>query len=236
MADDPTGPFVEVVPIANTTDHVHDANVMVDDDGTAYHISLAPTPEAINVRAHMHVGGQHGGNPNSPRELVSRGRMAARTGLRIQRLSPDFLSATTEEYFLDITSTGQESLEAPVLFKHKGSYYATAGSLSCAAGGGTDVFAWKAARPLGPYALASTAPRGQIFSKETSRSQGSTVFSAFDGGPAVWLGNQWLTAGGDRARDHDLLRWAVLSFAPDGSIEPMLWADNVTILPPAEEK
>ena len=200
------GPFVLVNPHANTTNTYNDANVFVDSDHVAYHISMqtlpcwpSPVPGAC-------------------------------AGLLIQRLSPDFLSATADVHFVNISATGAPALEAPILFRRGDWYYATAGTLNCAAAGGTAVFAFKSRHPLGPYTPAS-ADNGRIFSRSASRAQGSTTFRA--GNETVWLGNQWLTSQApDAARNYDLLRWALVEFAEDGSITPIEWQEEINLTLP----
>jgi hypothetical protein len=197
----PMGPFKLVDAQVNTTNSANDANVFVDADGVAYHISLQTLP-------------------CWPSSLP--GRCA---GLLLQKLTADFLSAAASTHFINISATGEAALEAPVLLKQGGWYYATAGTLSCAAAGGTAIYAFKSRSPLGPYTLAA-AGNGQIFSRSASRAQASTAFHV--GEQTVWLGNQWLTSKApDQARNQDLLRWALLRMNDDGDIEPLEWEDSV---------
>jgi beta-xylosidase len=206
-----------VNPHANTSNKEHDFNLFVDDDGTAYHISLKTWP-CWN---------------QPPRRPVPPQWAAWCSGLTIQKLSFDFLTAVGPPIFLNISATGATTaLEAPIMFKAHGWYYATAGTLSCAAGGGTDVFALRSRQPMGKYLPASRAEpnNGCIAQKSDSRAQGSATFSV--DGDLIWLGNQWLTSQAPRQeRNYDLLRFAKLNIsAADGLIEPFHWRQNISVV------
>lgn len=216
-SSDPAGPFTMVNPHANTSNKEHDFNLFVDDDGTAYHISLKTWP-CWN---------------QPPRRPVPPQWAAWCSGLTIQKLSFDFLTAVGPPIFLNISATGATTaLEAPIMFKAHGWYYATAGTLSCAAGGGTDVFALRSRQPMGKYLPASRAEpnNGCIAQKSDSRAQGSATFSV--DGDLIWLGNQWLTSQAPRQeRNYDLLRFAKLNIsAADGLIEPFHWRQNISVV------
>jgi hypothetical protein len=46
----------------------------------------------------------------------------------------------------------------------------------------------------------------------------------------MWLGNQWVTAGGPgQPRDHDLLYWSVLRFDDRGQIQQLVHQDTVSL-------
>jgi len=210
-AEHPAGPFTLANANPNVTNKHEDYNLMLDDDGTGYHVSLQTLPCWSN--------------------RSERGRPGRCAGLIIQQLTPDLLwAAAGPGHFLNISGSGADGLEAPIMFKNGGWYYVTAGTLSCAAGGGTNIFVWRSKHPLGPYTLGSTGAHGQIFDRASSRAQGSTVFTV-GGEQVVWLGNQWLTSTApNHSREHDLLRWATLEFTSDGLIKPVPWTQNVTIM------
>jgi beta-xylosidase len=154
------------------------------------------------------------------------------SGWMIQKLSTDFLSTSGPPIFINISATeSPTALEAPVMFKAHGWYYATGGTLSCAQFGGTTVFAFKSRHPMGEYALASRSePNGCIAQKTDSRAQGTATFSV--GGDLIWLGNQWLTSKApNKERNYDLLRFAKLNIsATDGLIESMRWQQNISVV------
>ena len=213
---DPAGPFSMVNSHANTSNTQHDFNVFVDDDGTAFHISLKTFPCW-----------------NRPPQPMPPQWPARCSGLMIQKLSWDFLATDGSPIFLNISATGAATaLEAPIMFKAYGWYYATAGTLSCAEAGGTTVFAFKSRQPMGQYVPASRMEpnNGCIAQKTDSRAQGSTTFSV--GGDLIWLGNQWLTSQApNRERNYDLLRFAKLNIsAADGLIEPLRWEQNISVV------
>eukprot|EP00038_Savillea_parva_P002357 m.113647 g.113647 ORF g.113647 m.113647 type:complete len:402 (-) comp10811_c0_seq4:2646-3851(-) len=210
-ANGPAGPFTMVTAHANTSNQEHDFNLFVDDDGTAFHISLKTLPCWDHP-------------PRQPGQC---------SGLMIQKLSWDFLSAAGPPTFVNISATGAAALEAPIMFKAHGWYYATAGTLSCAAAGGTTVFAFKSRQPMGEYTLASRLePNGCIAQKNDSRAQGSATFTV--GEDLIWLGNQWLTSQApNRERNHDLLRFAKLNVsAADGLIDTFSWQENISVRVP----
>lgn len=206
-SDDPAGPFSMQKARTNTSNQEHDFNLFVDDDGSAYHVSLRTLP-------------------CWPSKLPGRC-----SGLMIQKLSWDFLSSDGPPFFLNISGTGSTALEAPIMFKAYGWYYVTAGTLSCAASGGTAVFAFKSRQPLGEYTLASrSSPNGCIAQRDDSRAQGSATFSV--GGDLIWLGNQWLTSQAPhRERNYDLLRFAKLNISEvDGLIDEFRWQQNISVV------
>ena len=122
------------------------------------------------------------------------------------------------------------------MFKAHGWYYVTAGTLSCAAFGGTEVFAFKSHQPMAEYTLAARSePNGWIAQRTDSRAQGSATFSV--SGDLIWLGNQWLTSQAPhRERNYDLLRFAKLEISEaDGLIEPIRWQQNISVVASANE-
>lgn len=71
-------------------------------------------------------------------------------------------------------------------------------------------------------------------SNYVTKAQGTAVFTV--GSQYIYLGNQWnsgLARTPPGPRNHDLLFWGILRFAPhDAGIEQMVWQDDVTIAAP----
>jgi beta-xylosidase len=157
-----------------------------------------------------------------------------RTGLVIEKLTPDFMAGTGET-----GSIPNAAVEAPALFKRGSTYYVLAGSDCCACRGGSNVEVFTATSPLGPYTAQGDVGSDRPFQPNdpdrfVTHAQASDVFKvpAADGSVQyVWLGNQWVTAGGGpgHARDGDLLYWSVLAFDPKGAILPFVREDAITL-------
>lgn len=189
-----SGPFIEARPAVKLhgvgrDDGCGDATILVDDDGSAYHV---------------------------------------RFGLVIERLTPDYLSGSGSVYQLGGPNGPNDTnrLEAPVFLKEKGWYVVLAGTLCCAASGGTSVYAFRSRNPLGPYVV-----QGLIADRNDTRAQASTVIvTNSPGDPLIWLGNQWGTSMvPNQPRDTDLLRFALLHVTEDGIVANLTWSDNITL-------
>jgi hypothetical protein len=153
-----------------------------------------------------------------------------RTGLVIEKLTPDFLAGTGE-----LVTVEQPFVEAPVLTRRGQSYYLLAGYECCACRGGANELVWTAPAPLGPYRMqgdiGAEPNESGLRSDPTNfvtRAQASAVFRV--GGAYVWLGNQWVTG---PARDRDLLYWDVLQFDGAGKILQMTRREQVQITLPS---
>ena len=113
---------------------------------------------------------------------------------------------------------GPKGIEAPVLFKRKGFYYASVGKDCCFCAAGSGVTFFTAAKPLGPwsqrgqigrYPNGSSVPRAQQnFVIPVPGSEGETTY--------LWTGDRWQSAP-DGLKDHDLQSWLPLEFESDRS-------------------
>ena len=117
--------------------------------------------------------------------------------------------------------------EGPVFFKRNGSYYILGGTTCCACKGGSSIYVFRSAHPLGPWRYISDvgSVKGAPYNPHSdqnyvTKAQASTVFAA--GGELVWLGNQWASKGA--VRNSDLLYWSVLRF--DGKSSTSMLAEN----------
>lgn len=199
-ADSVSGPFtVAQAVVPMYYNNSADDNLFVDDDGTGY---------------------------------IAHTCRACATHIVVERLSPDM---TWSLGYNDSTArsepVGPGLTEAPAMFKANGRYYLTMGRLCCYCEEGSPASAYTAPSPLGPYTLAGP---GLPFSNATG-AQGNFVFTHPDVDGVLWAGNRW---GSDPDPpppshaplfDRSLQYWARLSFADDGSIRPIVWADNFTL-------
>ena len=120
--------------------------------------------------------------------------------------------------------------EGPVFFKRNGGYYILGGTTCCACRGGSSIYVFRAASPLGPWDftgdVGSTAQPFDPHSPRNfvTRAQASAVVVV--GEQYLWLGNQWVTA---NARNADLLYWSVLRFSSDGDVLQFVWAPEIKL-------
>ena len=200
--------------------------------------SGSPTGTFVEINTAVSLGGlQHVGDFDLFVDDDGIGYQA-RTGLTIERLTPDFRAGSGETYTL--TFRGVENIEGVSMFKREGIYYLLAGQGCCACIGGSNVLVFTANRAMGPYVLqgdVGSIPGHTLDPKSAqnyvTRAQLSKVFpvKAADGSTQwVWLGNQWVTAtGSGRPRNQDLLYWSVLKFDSSGVIAQLVWQDTVTL-------
>jgi hypothetical protein len=135
--------------------------------------------------------------------------------------------------------------EAPIMFKHNGTYYVIAGTGCCACRGGSTVYLLRSDSPLGQFEYLGEFARNasQPFDAHSpfnyvTNSQPTAVFPIFDAAgrvaAQVLLGNQWVSAQEEgHPRNHDLLFWSPLSFTANGTIEHLQWASEVQLPAPA---
>lgn len=153
----------------------------------------------------------------------------------VERLTPDYTASTW------VTTNATSGLlplgnEAPAFFKRGGWYYVLVSVSCCYCGEGGLVYAYRAAQPLGPYALLSEIARGPNRGRWggdvcTSSQQTATV--SLDGrtdagATVVWVGDRWQSAP-DGLKGHDFTFWEPLSFDAGGNITHMQWVDNFTL-------
>ena len=150
------------------------------------------------------------------------------THIVVERLADDFLTSRgAADPAFRSALVGPGGTEAPALFRVGATVYLTMSHLCCFCTQGSETLVYSAPAPLGPYtALGSlgNAPRAQqnfVF-----------VDPLVAGGAPLWGGNRWGSdpgPGGPPLFDRSLQFWAQLSVLANGSIAPILWADNFTI-------
>lgn len=155
---------------------------------------------------------------------------------------------------------GNEFVEAPILFKRKGIYYALFGNCCCFCGHGSGIGIYTANHPLGPYTYQNnvgcnanvTLTPGcgcgmnhNIAGGKTCSFYGQSLTKAqqnyliripqSDGSMQyVWTGDRWQSAT-DGIKAHDLQYWSVLEFQKVGDIDlplQFVWEDEIQISVP----
>lgn len=157
----------------------------------------------------------------------------SRGDLVIERLTPDYLSGTGKYVRLGVSHS-----ESPALFKRNGRYYVTASVPPNAAYGASATGYFTAPSPMGPWS------RPRIISANSCGGQPFEVseLPAADGGKwYLYQSDLWLNSDGVEYGDDNQAPaaqfWAPLTFAADGSIEPITCqksyqVDAWTALPP----
>eukprot|EP00040_Diaphanoeca_grandis_P027038 m.152877 g.152877 ORF g.152877 m.152877 type:complete len:559 (+) comp30817_c2_seq3:120-1796(+) len=153
---------------------------------------------------------------------------------------------------------GFEFVEAPVIFKRKGIYYALFGNCCCFCGHGSGAGVYTSTTPLGPWIyhenIACTKPVGsgcgcgmdhKLSNGTTCDNYGFSLTKAqqnfviqipsttADGGiEYVWTGDRWQSAASG-IKAQDLQYWSVLKWvAGPGGVDlpvPFTWEDTITI-------
>lgn len=129
----------------------------------------------------------------------------------IEKLSPDYLTGTGE----CVKSVTDGKTEAPALFKRKGIYYVTYSDPNCGYCSGTGTSYRTAPSPLGPWSegvkISSNSCGGQPSFVSTFKLDSVTIFLY---GSDLW---------NNGAKNEALANyyWAPLTFAADGSINPL---------------
>jgi len=157
--------------------------------------------------------------------------------LTLVKLSDDFTAPDS----LVSTFAAPKLVEAPVLFKREGFYYALSGIQCCACIVGSNMYVHRAASLAGPWTLLGDVGSipGVPFDPHNphlyvTQAQGSSIFevpSPGGGSTFVWWGNQWnsgLEVDPLRPRNHDFLYWAALEFATDGTIQQLKYTSETT--------
>lgn len=221
-AKSPAGPFALVGPARTrytAEGAVGDYSLFIDDD-----------PNATAYCIHKRTG--QAPQPNGHRMLI-------------EKLDPDYLHSTNETHGI----FGNPFVEAPVMFKRRGVYYALFGKCCafCASGSGVGVYT--ATSPLGPYTYqlnvgCPTEPVGgcgcggapwtpdpnkscPVMPSVTKAQQNFVIEVPVPGGGGtryLWTGDQWQSAcrvpGLDCVKAWDLQFWSDLAF--DDSTDPPL--------------
>jgi len=143
--------------------------------------------------------------------------------MTIERLTPDFYG--TEGASGSSGVIGDANVEAPSMFRRGDLYYAVFGSCCCYCEAGTEVFAYTAKTPLGPYAR-SAIGFGNL------KSQATDIFPYRDSSGQeqfMYVGDHWQSAL-DRLKGHDFTVWAPLHFSADGlSVTTDGWQEMLTV-------
>ncbi|MHA4896488.1 family 43 glycosylhydrolase [Pedobacter sp. PWIIR3] len=137
----------------------------------------------------------------------------------IEALSNDYLSGTGKH----VKAVTAGSTEAPSLFKRKGIYYVTYSDPNCGYCSGTGTSYRTAKSPLGPWSegirISNNSCGGQPSFVSTIKLASGTIF--------LYGSDLWNNA----AKNESLANfyWAPLSFAEDGSINPMVCQNEVVV-------
>lgn len=138
----------------------------------------------------------------------------------IEQLSDNYLSGTGKH----VKSVTAGNTEAPSLFKRKDTYYVTYSDPNCGYCSGTGTSYKTAKHPLGPWS------EGIKISDNSCGGQPSFVSTIKLGSGNIYLygSDLWNNA----AKNESLANfyWAPLSFAEDGSINPMVCQEQVEVL------
>jgi len=131
--------------------------------------------------------------------------------IAIERLTEDYLSGTGE--VVKLVTSGRT--EAPGLFKRKGIYYVTYSDPNCGYCSGTGTSYKTAKSPMGPWS------EGKKISDNSCGGQPSFVSALKINADTVYLygSDLWNNAAKNEALAN--FYWAPLTFAEDGSINPM---------------
>ncbi|WP_121808878.1 family 43 glycosylhydrolase [Mucilaginibacter kameinonensis] len=129
----------------------------------------------------------------------------------IEKLSADYLTGTGQ--YVKSVTTG--NTEAPALFKRKGKYYLIYSDPNCGYCSGTGASYRTASSPLGPWSdgikISDNSCGGQPSFVSTIKLDSETIF--------LFGSDLWNNAAKNEALAN--FYWAPLSFAADGSINPM---------------
>ena len=119
--------------------------------------------------------------------------------------------------------------ESPVMFRRGDTYHVTYATGCCGCKGGSVIWAYTAAHPLGPWTRQGMlTPHGPV-----TRAQQRSVFTVPDGKGGesfVHLGNNWVPGEGGpgTCTNGGLFYWWPLQFDAAGKIEEIHWSDAVS--------
>lgn len=137
----------------------------------------------------------------------------------IEQLSNDYLTGTGKH----VKSVTAGNTEAPSLFKRKGLYYVTYSDPNCGYCSGTGTSYKTAKSPLGPWSegikISNNSCGGQPSFVSTIKLSSGNIY--------LYGSDLWNNA----AKNESLANfyWAPLSFAADGSINPMICQEEVIV-------
>ncbi len=151
--------------------------------------------------------------------------IALNHGISIEKLSGDFLSSTQEG-----TGILAEGCEACAMFQRDGKYYAMFDDCCCFCPQGSGARVYSASSPLGPYTLCGNINRKEdgtptIPAQQTHVAQ----IPGANGMQYIWMGDRWGSRP-DGIKGHDFQYWSSpLKFRADGTIESLVFENDVTI-------
>jgi hypothetical protein len=167
--------------------------------------------------------------------------------MSVEKLSDDFLTTMGTKY--NSGFFGASFVEAPMIFKRYGIYYAVFGSCCCYCRSGSPVTVHTALHPLGPWTVRNNigvqAPSGgaSIFlnswnlrhsqqgSSISSSGQSTDIFSYTDKAGSqqfMFIGDRWQSAP-DGIKGHDFTYFFPLSFTADGNVTAMQLVDSFEV-------
>eukprot|EP00730_Choanoeca_flexa_P015117 TRINITY_DN6860_c0_g1_i1.p1 TRINITY_DN6860_c0_g1~~TRINITY_DN6860_c0_g1_i1.p1 ORF type:complete len:362 (+),score=60.38 TRINITY_DN6860_c0_g1_i1:2-1087(+) len=139
--------------------------------------------------------------------------------ISVEQLAPDMLSSTRNNsgFF------GATFVEAPVMFKRQGVYYAMFGHCCCFCAEGSDIGVYTASSPMGPWttqqdigcqAKQPSWLAGQARCTSLTQAQQNCIVevTTTNGVEYVWTGDRWQSAP-DKIKDHDFQYWSPLTFS-----------------------
>ena len=137
----------------------------------------------------------------------------------IEKLSADYLTGTG--VFVKAVTPGKT--EAPALFKRNGTYYILYSDPNCGYCSGTGTSYRRASSPLGPWS------EGTNINANSCGGQPSFVSVIKRGSEMIFLYGSDLWNNGAKNEALANYYWAPLTFAADGSINPIICEDTISI-------
>jgi beta-xylosidase len=202
-ANSPDGPFVTISTGVKVADVPGDFDILVDEDGTAYHIQTTTNDPNASRGFAITVLDDTYTKPLSPHRGSTFDAPKPAEG-------PVFFKRSGSYYVLGGTTC-----------------------CACKGGASIYVFRsssplgpWRYVGDVGSthQTFNPHSPNNYV-----TRAQASTVFEAPVGsGQLVWLGNQWVSSVGS-LRNSDLLYWSILQFTPSGDVKRFQWSPNCTV-------
>jgi hypothetical protein len=219
--------------IFNQKDKTYVLWINVYDNVSGYRVFTSKTPRGpfvevaepkIAVNSSMPAGGLNNGDHDLFIDDDGTGYIAftdwrTKGSIVIEQLTSDYLSGTGKVS----AAVTDGKTEAPALFKRKGVYYVTYSDPNCGYCSGTGTAYKTAKSPLGPWSA------GKRISDNSCGGQPSFVSTIKTGTDTVYLygSDLWNNAAKNEAQAN--FYWAALTFAPDGSINPLECLTNYAV-------
>jgi hypothetical protein len=206
----------------NVYDNVSGYRVFTSKNATGPFVEVAEPKIAVNST--MPAGGLNNGDHDLFIDDDGTGYIAftdwrTKGSIVIEQLTGDYLSGTGK---VSAAVTGGKT-EAPALFKRKGVYYVTYSDPNCGYCSGTGTSYKTADSPLGPWSV------GKRISDNSCGGQPSFVSTIKTGTDTLYLygSDLWNNAAKNEAQAN--FYWAALTFAADGSINPLQCLSNYAV-------